>query len=58
MMLNFYDIQPTEQTRQLLMNELLDGLEPYEWNIFIENADRRLRGVLKLLMRYPEYQLK
>lgn len=58
MILYFYDIQPTELTRQLLIDELLDGLAPYEWNLFIPDADQRLRGVLKLLMRYPEYQLK
>ena len=58
MILYFYDIQPSEETRQLLLNELLDGLEPYEWNLFIPNAEQRLRGVLKLLMRYPDYQLK
>ncbi len=58
MILYFYDIQPTEHTRQLLLDQLLQGLDPYNWSLTIPEAEERLKGTIKLLMRYPDFQLK
>jgi uncharacterized protein (DUF1800 family) len=58
MILYFYDLQPTEHTRQLLLDQLLQGLEPYNWSLSIPEAEERLKGTIKLLMRYPDFQLK
>ncbi len=58
MILYFYDIQPTEHTRQLLLDQLLQGLDPYNWALTIPEAEDRLKGTIKLLMRYPDFQLK
>tara|TARA_B100000315_G_scaffold260807_1_gene325638 strand:+ start:29331 stop:31013 length:1683 start_codon:yes stop_codon:yes gene_type:complete len=56
--LYFYAMEPSEHTTQLLLNELLQGAEPYDWNINLPDAEGRLRGTVKLLMRLPDYQLK
>ena len=58
MILYFYDIQSTEHTRQLLLDQLLQGLDPYNWSLNIPEAEDRLKGTIKLLMRYPDFQLK
>ena len=58
MILYFYDIQSTEHTRQLLLDQLLQGLDPYNWSLTIPEAEDRLKGTIKLLMRYPDFQLK
>ena len=58
MILYFYDIQTTEHTRQLLLDQLLQGLDPYNWSLTIPEAEDRLKGTIKLLMRYPDFQLK
>ena len=58
MILYFYDIQPTEHTRQLLLDQLLQGLDPYNWALTIPEAEERLKGTIKLLMRYPDFQLR
>ena len=58
MILYFYDIQPTDHTRQLLLDQLLQGLDPYNWALTIPEAEDRLKGTIKLLMRYPDFQLK
>ena len=56
--LYFYDIPPTDHTRQLLLDQLLQGLDPYNWALTIPEAEDRLKGTIKLLMRYPDFQLK
>jgi hypothetical protein len=58
MILYFYDILTTDHTRQLLLDQLLQGLDPYNWSLTIPEAEDRLKGTIKLLMRYPDFQLK
>lgn len=54
----FYAMEPTEQIQEVLLQELLQGLEPYNWSIDIPQADQRIRGLIKLIMRIPDYQLQ
>ena len=54
----FYAFEPTEQIQDVLLQELLQGLEPYNWSIDIPQADQRIRSLVKLIMRIPDYQLQ
>jgi hypothetical protein len=56
--LYLFGLTPTELVRQRMIDELLQGAEPWEWNINHPAAEGRLRDVLKLMMRLPDYQLK
>lgn len=55
----FYTIEPTELTKQQLLNNLLDGADPFEWHLlYYEGALERLYLVVSQMMRLSEYQLK
>ena len=55
----FYSIEPSELTKQNLMDELLAGADSFEWHlIYYEGAEDRFRNVIQRMMRLSEYQLK
>jgi len=55
----FYSIQPSESTKQNLMDELLAGADPFEWHlVYYDGAAERFETVLQRMMRLSEYQLK
>tara|TARA_B100000029_G_scaffold494174_1_gene557587 strand:- start:8 stop:943 length:936 start_codon:yes stop_codon:yes gene_type:complete len=55
----FYSLEPSELTKQNLMDELLAGADPFEWHlIYYDGAVERFRDVLQRMMRLSEYQLK
>jgi len=55
----FYSIEPSNLTKQNLMDELLAGADPFEWHlIYYEGAEDRFRNVIQRMMRLSEYQLK
>ena len=55
----FYSIQPSELTKQNLMDELLAGADPYEWHlIYYDGALQRFGIVVQRMMRLSEFQLK
>tara|TARA_B100002051_G_scaffold272372_1_gene308985 strand:- start:2692 stop:4338 length:1647 start_codon:yes stop_codon:yes gene_type:complete len=55
----FYSIEPSELTKQNLMDELLAGADPFEWHlIYYDGAVERLNTVVQRMMRLSEYQLK
>ena len=55
----FYAIQPSQLTKQQLLNDLLDGADPFEWHLlYYEGALERLYIVVGQMMRLSEYQLK
>jgi hypothetical protein len=56
--LYFFGMPPTELVSQRMLDELLQGAEPWEWNINHPLAESRLRDLIKLIMRLPDYQLK
>jgi hypothetical protein len=56
--LYFFGMPPTELVSQRMLDELLQGAEPWEWNINNPQAESRLRDLIKLIMRLPDYQLK
>ena len=51
-------IQPSEQTIDLLVEELLDGTEVYNWYIYMPGADMRIKTVIKHIMRLEEFQVR
>jgi len=51
-------IQPSQQTIELLVEELLDGAEVYDWYIYMPGAEMRLKTVIKHIMRLEEFQLR
>jgi len=53
-MLNF---ELSESRKEMLVQALLDGSAVYDWSTSDPQADSRLRGFFKALMRLPEYQL-
>ena len=54
-----FSIEPSELTKQNLMDELLSGTEPSNWHlIYYEGADERFNSVLQRMMRLSEFQLK
>ncbi len=50
--------RPTEAVRQRLLDELLQGAEPWEWSLYYPEAESRLQGLVRLALRLPDYQLK
>ena len=55
----FYSIEPSELTKQNLMDELLAGADPFEWHlIYYDGAIERFIDVVQRMMRLSEYQLK
>ena len=55
----FYSIQPSELTKQNLMDELLGGVDPDTWGLlYYEGAIERFVGVIERMLRLSEYQLK
>tara|TARA_X000000368_G_scaffold415692_1_gene407966 strand:- start:2833 stop:4461 length:1629 start_codon:yes stop_codon:yes gene_type:complete len=55
----FYSIQPSQLTKDNLLDELLSGADPGEWHlIYYEGAEERFINVLERMMRLSEYQLK
>lgn len=49
---------PTETVRARLLDELLQGAEPWEWSIYYPEAESRLENLFRLAVRLPDYQLK
>lgn len=54
----FFGFQPTELVANRMLDELLQGAEPWEWNINDPSATQQLRGLFRLAMRLPDFQLK
>ena len=55
----FYSIEPSELTKQNLMDELLAGADLFEWHlIYYDGAADRFVNVIERMMRLSEYQLK
>jgi len=55
----FYSIEPSELTKQNLMDELLAGADLFEWHlIYYDGATERFVNVVERMMRLSEYQLK
>ena len=55
----FYSIEPSELTKQNLMDELLAGADPFEWHLIdYDGAAERFGTVVQRMMRLSEYQLK
>ena len=55
----FYAIEPSNLTKQQLLNDLLDGADPFEWHLlYYEGALERLYVVVGQMMRLSEFQLK
>ena len=55
----FYSIEPSELTKQNLMDELLSGADPFEWHlIYYDGAVDRFSTVIQRMMRLSEFQLK
>lgn len=53
-----FGMPPTELVRQRMLDELLQGAQPWEWNIGDPNATDRLEGLLRLALRLPDAQTK
>ncbi len=58
LILYFFDIEPTDQVRQRILQELLQGAEPDDWSLYLPESEDRLRQTIKLIMKLPEFQLK
>jgi len=55
----FFSIQPSQLTKQNLMDELLAGADPFEWHLVnYEGAIARFGLVVQRMMRLSEFQLK
>lgn len=50
-------IEPGDKTKEVLLEELLQGAPDYEWSITMSGVDFRLRSFLKALLILPEFQL-
>ena len=53
-----FAIQPSSLTIDLLVEELLDGSEIYDWNLYDAETPQRLKDVIKHMMRLEEFQLR
>ena len=51
-------ISPSDQTIELLLEELLDGSEIYDWYLYDSGSEQRLKTVIKHIMRLEEFQLR
>jgi len=56
--LTFFGMTPTELVRQRMLDELLQGSEPWEWSLSDPDAESRVQGLVRLAMRLPDFQLK
>ncbi|MFN8547246.1 MAG: hypothetical protein U0527_04555 [Candidatus Eisenbacteria bacterium] len=54
----YYGQEPTPLVRQALLDALLTGLPPNQWNINLATARTRLERTLRLLMKMADFQLK
>ncbi len=54
----FFGLPPTNAVRAVMTDELLQGSEPWEWSLFDPQAEDRIRGLLRLTVRLPDYQVK
>lgn len=54
----FYSVLPSDQTMDLLLEELLDGSEIYDWDLYAMGSEQRLKDVIKHMMRLEEFQLR
>ncbi|MAV59229.1 MAG: hypothetical protein CMG07_04670, partial [Candidatus Marinimicrobia bacterium] len=53
----FLAIQPSQQTKDLLLEELLDGSEIYDWYLYDAGSESRIKTVIKHIMRLEEFQV-
>ncbi|MAJ44226.1 MAG: hypothetical protein CMF96_05705 [Candidatus Marinimicrobia bacterium] len=51
-------IRPSQQTVDLLLEELLDGAEIYDWYLYDPGSEQRLKTVIKHIMRLEEFQVR
>ncbi len=56
--LAFFGMPPTEAVRQRMIDELLQGSEPWEWSIYNTGAEAQLQLLLKLIFRLPDFQAR
>lgn len=54
----FLAIQPSQQTKDLLLEELLDGSEVYDWYLYDPGSESRIKTVIKHIMRLEEFQVR
>ncbi|NNF07615.1 MAG: DUF1800 domain-containing protein [Candidatus Eisenbacteria bacterium] len=50
--------KPTDLIRESMVEELLQGAAPYDWSIYLPDAEQRLVDLYRYVMRLPDYQLK
>jgi len=58
--LAFFGLSLTDSLEQRLLDILLNGAEPYDWNLYLPpyNAQwNRMKDMLQYMMRLPEFQL-
>jgi len=56
--INYIFLYPVNQnTKDRMLQTLLDGSNVYDWSTYNENAEARLIKFLKAITRLPEYQL-
>ena len=53
----FLSIRLDQTDLDLLVEVVLNGIPPYEWNPHDSGAEGRLSGLVAHLVRLPEYQL-
>lgn len=53
-----FGMPPTDLVRQRMLDELLQGAEPWEWSLFDPQAPDRLRDLVTLALRLPDAQSK
>ncbi len=53
-----FGLEPTELVRQRMLDELLQGAEPWEWSLFDPGAEAQIQGLIRLAMRLPDMQSK
>jgi len=53
-----FGLTPTEAVRQRMIDELLQGEEPWEWSLGDPEAESQVQGLLRLMLRLPDFQLK
>lgn len=53
-----FGLEPTELVRQRMLDELLQGAQPWEWGINDPNAESRLQGLVRLALRLPDAQTR
>ena len=53
-----FGLTPTELVRQRMLDELLQGAEPWEWSMGDPQAEARIQDLIRLAFRLPDGQLK